>query len=155
MQYIPTILSILTWVFTAICWWKVFTKANIAGWKAIVPFYCDYNRFKLAGKKNWYLPYLFFTIAKQLYSIAAVVLLIGNFIEFLQDGTFNPSGIEMKATSWGLTLLIVVFDVYVGRYIAKKFGKSNAFGIGLGVIPIVFVPVLAFGKAEYEGKEWI
>lgn len=155
MQYIPTILSIVTWAFTALCWWKVFTKANIAGWKAIIPFYCDYNRFKLGGKKNWYFPYLFLTIAKQIYSIVALIILFVNVIEFLQNGVFDGAGLEMKSVSWGLLFLIMIFDVYIGIHIAQRFHKSNAFGVGLGLIPIVFVPVLAFGKAEYEGKEWI
>lgn len=155
MELIITLLPYITWIFTAVCWWRVFSKANIAGWKAIIPFYCDYNRFKLAGNKNWYFPYLLFTIGKQLYSIAAMILLFGNVIEFLQDGTFNASGIETKATSWLLTLIIIMFDIYIGRRIAKKFGKTDMFGIGLGLIPIIFVPVLAFGKAEYQDKEWI
>lgn len=155
MEFIISLLPYITWIFTAICWWRVFTKANVAGWKALIPFYCDYNRFKIAGNTNWYLPYLLFTIAKQLYSIASVIFLLGNLIEFLQNGTFNPSGFEMKATSWGLSSFILIFDIYVGRHIAKKFGKSDVFGIGLGLIPIVFVPILAFGKSEYQDKEWI
>ena len=31
----------------------------------------------------------------------------------------------------------------------------NRFGIGLGLIPIVFAPMLAFGKAEFQEKEYI
>ena len=155
MQYLPTILSILIWIFTAICWWKIFAKANIAGWKALIPFYCDYTRYKLAGKKNMYWGYLILTAAKQVYSIVSIVVLAGNVIEFLQEGTFSGAGIEMKAISWGLILLIALFDVYVGRLIAQKFGKSKEFGVGIGLIPLVFVPILAFGKAEYQEKEYI
>ena len=155
MELIIKILPYITWIFTAICWWRVFTKANVAGWKALIPFYSDYTRYKIAGKKSWYLPYLFLTIAKQIYSITAIIVLLGNIIEFMAGGTFDGSGIEMKATSWGLTLLIAIFDIYIGRHLAQKFGKSLAFGVGLGLIPIVFVPILAFGKTEYQDKEYI
>lgn len=155
MEFIATFLPYITWIFTAVCWWKVFAKANISGWKAIIPFYSDYVRYKIAGKASMYWGYLIITLAKQAYSVFSIIVLTGNLIEFLADGTFNASGVEMKMTSWGLTLLIVFFDIYVGRHIAKKFGKSTAFGVGLGLIPIVFVPVLAFGKAEYQEKEWI
>lgn len=155
MQYIPQIISTLTWIFTAVCWWKVFTKANVAGWKALIPFYSDYTRYKIAGKKNMYWGYLVITAAKQIYSVFSMVVLTGNVLEFLGDGTFNGSGIEMKVISWGLTVLMFVFDVYLGRYLAKSFGKSEGFGFGLGVFPIIFVPILAFGDAEYEYKEWI
>ena len=49
----------------------------------------------------------------------------------------------------------VIFDVCIGRDIAKKFGKSIGFGVGLGLLPIVFAPVLAFGKAEFQEREYI
>lgn len=155
MENIMALLPYVTWVFTAICWWKVFQKANIAGWKAIIPFYSDYIRYKIAGKANMYWLYLFLTIAKQIYSVVSMVVLTGNLIELVADGTFNPTGVEMKMISWGLTLLIAVLDVYLGRYLAQKFNKPESFGFGLGLIPIVFVPILAFGKAEYIEKEWI
>lgn len=155
MEYISTLLPYITWIFTAICWWKVFTKANIAGWKALIPFYSDYVRYKIAGKASMYWGYLIITVAKQVYSVFSLVVLAGNLVELVANGTFNLSGIEMKAISWGLTVLIFIFDIYLGRYLAKAFGKSESFGIGLGLFPIIFVPILAFGKAEYQVKEWI
>lgn len=155
MEFITALAPYITWLFTAICWWKVFTKANVAGWKAIIPFYSDYIRYKIAGKASMYWAYLIITIAKQIYSVFSIVVLMGNVIEFLGDGTFNASGIEMKMISWGLTILMFVFDIYLGSYLAQKFGKSKEFGFGLGVFPIIFVPILAFGDAKYQDKEWI
>ncbi len=155
MQFFTTILPYITWIFTAICWWRIFSKANVAGWKALIPFYSDYTRYQIAGKKSMYWGYLIITVAKQVYSIFSIVVLTGNLIEFMSDGTFDASGIEMKMISWGLTLLIAFFDVYIGRQLAQKFGKSDEFGFGLGLIPIVFVPILAFGKAEFQEKEYI
>ena len=155
MQFIITLWPYLTWLLTVICWWRIFSKANTAGWKALIPFYCDYTRFKIAGQKSWYWGYLLFTIAKHLYALASVIAHIGNFVEFLANGTLNTSGIEMKATSWLLSIVILIFDVCVARCIAKKFDKSIGFGIGLGILPIVFAPMLAFGKAEFQEKEYI
>jgi len=34
--------------------------------------------------------------------------------------------------------------------IAKFFGKNITFSIGLIFLPIVFFPLLAFGKSEYK-----
>lgn len=155
MQLIITILPYITWILTAVCWWRIFAKANTAGWKALVPFYCDYTRFKIAGQKSWYWGYLLITIGKSISSVTAIIILIGNVIELIVNGTFNGSGIEMKATSWGFTIFILIFDVCIGRCIAKKFGKSIGFGVGLGLLPIVFAPMLAFGKAEFQEKEYI
>ena len=35
--------------------------------------------------------------------------------------------------------------------LAKKFGKGTGFAIGNALLPIVFMAILAFGHAEYEG----
>lgn len=44
---------------------------------------------------------------------------------------------------------IVPFIIYID--IAKKFGKSALWGIGLVLLPIVFFPMLGFGSAAYGG----
>lgn len=155
MQFIITIFSYISWILTAACWWRIFLKANTAGWKALIPFYCDYTRFKIAGQKSWYWGYLMLIIAKHLFSLAAIFMLIENVVSFLADGTFNASGIEMKANGWGVAIILAIFDMFIGRCIARKFAKSDAFGVGLGLLPIVFAPILAFGKAEWQEKEYI
>lgn len=155
MKFIITILPYITWILTAVCWWKIFTKANTAGWKALIPFYCDYTRFKIAGQKSWYWGYLLITIGRSISSVMTIIYLIGDVITWIQDGTFQETAIETKTLGWGFMLILMVFDICIGRCLAKKFGKTGAFGIGLGLIPIVFAPILAFGKAEFQEKEYI
>lgn len=48
---------------------------------------------------------------------------------------------------------IVNFIVMVMTYfkMAKVFGKGSLFAVGLMFLPFIFLPVLAFGDAEYEG----
>jgi hypothetical protein len=45
--------------------------------------------------------------------------------------------------------IIVLFIVYID--LAKSFGKSTAFGVGLALLGIVFLPILAWGSATYRG----
>jgi len=35
--------------------------------------------------------------------------------------------------------------------LAKKFGRSELFGVGIFLLPMIFLPVLAFGDSQYEG----
>jgi len=44
---------------------------------------------------------------------------------------------------------IVAILIYVN--LAKAFGKSTGFAIGLLLLGIVFFPILGFGDAEYQG----
>lgn len=46
--------------------------------------------------------------------------------------------------------IYALFKIYIG--IAHKFGKSTGFGVGLIFLTIIFMPMLAFGDAVYEGN---
>jgi hypothetical protein len=35
--------------------------------------------------------------------------------------------------------------------LAKSFGKGAGFGIGLALLGVIFLPILGFGSAQYEG----
>ena len=56
---------------------------------------------------------------------------------------------------WFLLMFIPIVNIIVGLVlaidIAKRFGKSTAFGLGLFLFGFVFYPILGFGDAEYVG----
>jgi hypothetical protein len=45
----------------------------------------------------------------------------------------------------------IVAGIMATLKLAEKFGKEIGFAIGLILLPFVFLPILAFGSAEYEG----
>jgi len=55
---------------------------------------------------------------------------------------------------WLLLFLIPLVNIVIGIIvdidIAKNFGKDTAFGLGLFFLGFIFLPILAFGKAEYK-----
>ena len=56
---------------------------------------------------------------------------------------------------WWIVLFIIplvnlVAAVLVGLAVAQKFSKSDAFGIGLGLLGFIFYPILGFGEAQYQ-----
>ncbi len=58
---------------------------------------------------------------------------------------------------WWLVLLFVpVVQFYalykVGAGVARAFGKGGLYGFGLGYLPFIFFPLLAFGGAQYQGR---
>ena len=84
-------------VFSIVCMWKVFEKAGLPGWGAIVPFYNIWLRFKLAGRSpRWILSLLFIPL-------------------------------------FAIIMIITYFDV------AKRFGKSAWFGLGLWFLNPIFM----------------
>jgi ABC-type sulfate transport system permease subunit len=49
------IISFLIGVLMIAAMWKLFTKANRAGWKAIIPIYNTYIMLKIVGRPGWWL----------------------------------------------------------------------------------------------------
>jgi hypothetical protein len=57
---------------------------------------------------------------------------------------------------WWVVLFIipivnVVVSVIVSLDVAKAFGKSVLFGIGVWLLAPIFMPILGFGSATYKG----
>ncbi|UKJ08953.1 DUF5684 domain-containing protein [Solitalea lacus] len=58
--------------------------------------------------------------------------------------------------AWWVILLLIPFVnfiilIIVSIDLAKSFGKSTLFGIGLAFFTIIFGAILAFGDAAYQG----
>lgn len=56
---------------------------------------------------------------------------------------------------WWVILLFIpivslIFGIIVSIDLAKSFGKGTGFGVGLALLGIVFMPILAFGDAQYQ-----
>ena len=47
----------------------------------------------------------------------------------------------------------IIMAVIVCLAVAKNFGKSDAFGIGLALLGFIFFPILGFGDAQYQAAK--
>ena len=61
-----------------------------------------------------------------------------------------------KPIWWILLLMVpfVNFVIVVLLYlaIAERFGKGGGFAVGLILLPFIFIPMLGFGDATYQGS---
>jgi hypothetical protein len=106
---LAVILSLACSALVIIAMWKIFTKANVPGWGAIVPFYNAYLEFKITWGDGWKFLLMLIPIANIVIAIITMVKL------------------------------------------AKAFGKGSGFAVGLILLPVIFVCILGFGKATYQG----
>jgi hypothetical protein len=58
--------------------------------------------------------------------------------------------------TWWIVLMLIPFVNFIIAIIlfialAEAFGKGAGFGIGLAFLGIIFLPILAFGSAQYRG----
>ena len=60
-----------------------------------------------------------------------------------------------KPLWWIVLLLLPCVSIVVGILLcidlAKAFGKTPAYGVGLALLGFIFFPMLAFGDARYVG----
>lgn len=101
--------------------------------------------------------------------ICAVIQLIGQWKTYQKAGLdgwealvpghnvfvkFQLAGIH---TAFFFLLLVpfanIVVEFWLNIEFAKKFGRSVGFGIGLTFLPVIFYPILGFGKSQYLGTK--
>ena len=98
---------------------------------AIIMIIAMWKIFVKAGKPGW-----------------AVLIPIYNIIVMLE--------IVGKPTWWIIIILLVpfvkiIFLICMINLLSLSFGKDVGFTIGILLLGIIFIPVLGFGKAEYQG----
>jgi len=57
---------------------------------------------------------------------------------------------------WYIALFFVpianmIAPILIGLGVAERFGKSAGFGVGLGLVPFICYPLLAFSDDQYRG----
>lgn len=119
--------------------WRVFTKAGQKGWKVLIPFYGDYIFYKIA----WKTKYFFIMIA---------CLLAGDTLINMADMAPDLTVI-MVILGAILLLIAVILEIMSTVRLAKAFRKRSGFAVGLILLPVVFLPILAFGPAKYRKRK--
>jgi len=74
----------------------------------------------------------------------------------IYNGYVLTCEIAKKEILWFILMFIpfvgIIASIMVSLEVARKFGKSDGFGIGLAFLPFIFYPMLAFGDAQYQGR---
>ena len=69
--------------------------------------------------------------------------------------TFVTLEIVGKPAIWLLWILLpivnIVFGIWMLNLLAKSFGKSEGFTVGMILLPFIFFPILGLGSATYQG----
>lgn len=99
---------------------------------AVISIVSMWKIFTKAGKPGW-----------------AAIVPIYNIIVLFQISGLNPLMILLMLIP--IANIVVMFLLYIK--LAKAFGKGTGFGIGLVFLNIIFMPILAFSDAQYQGAE--
>ena len=111
-------------ILVIIAKWKIFKKMGIDGWKSLISTVNTYLQMEATGVDQRWLLILFFG------AFICMVPIIG-FLAFL--------------------VALIYFVILMNVSLAKSFGKSNGFAVGLILLSPIFLCILAFGDSKYIG----
>ena len=119
------------YIIRAIGYWKAFQKAGEAGWKAVVPFYNTYTRYKL-------------TWNTKMFWIALALM--------AAEGILPESG-EGLASFVRLVVSVGLLVIFVkgAHKTSLAFGHGTGFAVGLFFLEPVFALILGLDRSGYEG----
>lgn len=113
--------------------WKIFTKADEAGWKSIIPIYNQYTLFKLTWKTS-------------MFWIMLALSFVSGIVTSLMD---NTAGEVISAI---VLIAAAVINIMQMHQQSKAFGHGAGFTCGLVFLNTIFVMILAFGSSQYLGN---
>lgn len=102
---------------------KIFAKAGQKWWKALIPLYNSWVQTKICGLAWWWFP--IFVGVTALFS-------------------------EPRMSNYVISMGLVLVSFNYCYNMAIKFGKSKGFAVLLAILPVIGLPMLAFGSAKYD-----
>ena len=121
--------------------WFIFVKAGQKGWKSLIPFYSDYISYKIAWDSR-------------IFSMLVVATIAASLISLLFCWIFSVVGMILSVII--LTAVLgagAIAQMILQFKTAHAFGRSDYFAVGLFFASPVFLAILAFGDAKYQGPQ--
>ena len=81
----------------------------------------------------------------------AALIPVYNVVTLFKVSGLNPWLILLFIVPFVNFVAIPVLAILQSVKLAKAFGKSGAFAVGLIFLNVIFMPILAFSDAEYQG----
>jgi hypothetical protein len=123
------------YILQVIGYWKIFQKAGKPGWHSIIPILNVYDEFDICWKGFYGL-------------LMMVALAVGS---AFSNGGSEGGNTSVVAAVCGILVLVLGI---VGNYkLAKCFGKGIGTFLGLVFLEPLFMIILGFGSAEYQGRQ--
>ncbi len=138
MQFYYLLISLAVYILEIIAFWSLFRKANVPGWKSIIPIYNTYTFFKIVWKSKYFWITLLVSV---IYSVAVGLGRASNLngVFIIIEGVIS--------VIFGLILLLLTF--FLCRKTALAYGKGTGFTIGLFFLYPIFILILGLGSSKY------
>ena len=139
------IIGLAAWIFRIVVWWKIFSKAGEAGWKSIIPVFCDYTVYKITWKPMFFWIYIALgVVCGVLYSTVTASLI---------SGSASAASAICSLLMYVIYIASAIIYIIQTHKLSKSFGNGVGFTLGLIFLRPIFLLILAFGSSEYKGAD--
>jgi hypothetical protein len=149
MLIVYSIIWVLIAALMLVSLWRLFVKMGQPGWKGIVPFYNLWTAIKVLKKPVRWFWWLTGTYLLCLLTSATIsVLLLTALAAGYSSGTIL-SVMILTILCIAAAIVGLVYEILLIRAWARSFGYGVGFTWGLILLPVVFLPILAFGESVF------
>ncbi|MCR5303505.1 MAG: DUF5684 domain-containing protein [Lachnospiraceae bacterium] len=129
--------GLVLYILYVVAMFMIFSKAGVAGWKSIIPFYNVYTQFKFTWNTKM------FWIFIGLSFLSGIMSSLGN----------EDSGSTVFKLLGALcSLAVTVIYILESYMLARAFGHGIPFTLGLIFFYNIFTLILGFGSSTYRGN---
>ncbi len=132
-------------IVIAVAQWKLYTKAGQPGWAVFVPIYNILVLLDIIRKPRMWLGYMIGAIVLQFVMNMTVIFFFNN-----DESTTTLMPVLVGVASFAVYIINLVLGVRIIHGLSLAFGKTAAFTAGMIFLPFVFIPILGFGRAQYQ-----
>jgi hypothetical protein len=138
---------------------KLFKKANVAAWKAWVPFVNIWTFLQLGGQKGAWTFGLIGAIAAYLimFILIPVMAIVGNAAPSSSSGGIVATMVIVSGllylVGFAGIILTTVFECIAAHNIGKKLGFDPAYVVLYIFVGIVWLGIAGLGKAKFDDKQ--
>ena len=129
-------------VLQIVSFWMLFQKADVAGWKSIIPIYSNWKMFDIV----WKTKYFWFTLGLSVV-YAVLMYLVQNVIT---TGVFF---IVLTVVRLIVLFFSCMLEFFFYRHLACSYGKGDCFVFGLFFLYPIFILILGLGRSRFVGKK--
>lgn len=129
-------------VLQIVSFWMLFQKADVAGWKSIIPIYSNWKMFDIV----WKTKYFWFTLGLSVV-YAVLMYLVQNVIT---TGVFF---IVLTVVRLIVLFFSCMLEFFFYRHLARSYGKGDCFVFGLFFLYPIFILILGLGRSRFVGKK--
>lgn len=130
-------LIVICCVLIIIAMWKIFEKANLPGYYAVIPVYNVYVLFKLVWNEfNFY--------------FSVVLLILSTILDLVFEEIPN---VFILVVSLTISIVSLIHTIELCNRISHSFNHKVGYTIGLLFLPAVFLLILGLKSDEYKKAE--